>query len=139
MSLQQVLHTQLRNTSGPPATKEGSGLPLPKQLGQATGRIMTMCLEFFQNRGTTGSEEKLETVIHVHNIEVITNGKPRVWFLIPTLQLNLVSPLNSGVEMHLNLSGLQLLNMVIWPFLEDSSAQLKKSFILHWAKLDLSQ
>ena len=74
-----------------------------KQLGQATGRITTMCLELFQNRGTTGSEEKLETVIYVHNIEVITSGKTRVWFIIPTLQLNLVSPLNSGVEMHLDL------------------------------------
>ena len=74
-----------------------------KQLGQAMGRIMMMCLELFPNTGTTGSEEKLETVIYVHNIEVITSGKTRVWFIIPTLQLNLVSPLNSGVEMHLDL------------------------------------
>lgn len=46
-----------------------------KQPGQATGRITTMCLELFQNRGTTGPEEKLETVIYVPNIEVMTNGK----------------------------------------------------------------
>ena len=62
-----------------------------------------MCLDLFPNRGTTGSEEKLETLIYVHNLEVITSRKTRVWFIIPTLQLNLVSPLNSGAEMYLDL------------------------------------
>lgn len=52
-----------------------------KQLGQATGRIMTMCLGHFRMGGIKRSEEKLETISYVDGIKALTNGNIRIQWI----------------------------------------------------------
>ena len=48
-----------------------------KQLGQAAGRIMRMCLGHFQIRGIKEVEKNLEMIIDIDGTEVLTFGKIR--------------------------------------------------------------